>query len=57
MVFLSASRGFLMQSMITFSTWFLSNLPAFFMSEPVCYIWGLALTFYIFHQMLLLKHY
>lgn len=46
-----------MQSMITFSTWFLSNLPVFLMSEPICYIWGLALTFYIFHQMLLLKHY
>lgn len=46
-----------MQSMITFSTWFLTNLPAFFLSEPIRYIWGLVLTAYIFKTFLSLKRY
>lgn len=41
-----------MQSMIDFSTWFLSQLPSFFMSEPVCYLWGMVLTAYIFRLIL-----
>lgn len=46
-----------MQSMISFSTWFLSELPAFFMSEPIRYIWGLILTAYIFRILISLRRF
>lgn len=46
-----------MQTMIDFSTWFLTNLPAFMWSEPIRYIWGLALTAYLIRVMLSLKNY
>lgn len=46
-----------MQSMIDFTSWFLTNLPAFFMSEPIRYIWGLILTAYIFNCFLSLRRY
>lgn len=46
-----------MQSMIDFSTWFLSELPTFMWSEPVRYIWGLALTAYLIRCILSLRHY
>lgn len=31
-----------MVDMQTFVTWFLTQLPAFFMSEPICYFVGFA---------------
>lgn len=46
-----------MQSMISFSTWFLTNLPAFFMAEPIRYIWGLVLTAFVFRLILDLRRY
>lgn len=44
-----------MQSMIQFCTWFLSQLPAFFLAEPICYLWGLAIVAYIFRIILSLR--
>lgn len=29
-----------MQNMMNFIMWFLSNLPEFLMSEPICYLVG-----------------
>lgn len=31
-----------MAAMKEFAAWFLSQLPSFFMSEPICYIVGVA---------------
>lgn len=37
-----------MAAMQTFTLWFLTELPDFLMSEPICYLWGLVLLGYIF---------
>lgn len=34
-------------NMQTFCAWFLTNLPSFFMSEPVCYFVGFAFLFVV----------
>lgn len=34
-----------MSQMMTFITWFLEQLPAFLMSEPICYFVGFAFLF------------
>lgn len=36
-----------MVAMQQFVTWFLTELPDFLMSEPICYLWGLVLLGYI----------
>ena len=36
-----------MQNMMDFIGWFLSQLPAFLMSEPICYFVGFAFLFVI----------
>lgn len=34
-----------MQEMMDFAMWWLSELPAFLMAEPVCYLVGFAFLF------------
>lgn len=46
-----------MQSMISFATWFLSEIPSFLMSEPIVYIWGLVFFAYIFRCFLSFRRY
>lgn len=46
-----------MQVMQTFVGWFLSNLPAFFMAEPICYIWGLILLSFVLRMIMDLRRY
>ena len=36
-----------MAAMQSFTLWFIQNLPTFFMSEPIKYLWGLLLLGYI----------
>ena len=36
-----------MAAMQSFMSWFLTQLPAFLMAEPICYLWGLVLLGYI----------
>lgn len=36
-----------MSDMISFSSWFFSNLPDFLLSEPIKYFTGLIITFFI----------
>lgn len=36
-----------MQAMQQFTSWFLTELPGFLMSEPICYLWGIVLLGYI----------
>lgn len=44
-----------MAAMQSFSLWFLENLPSFFMSEPIVYVWSFALLAYIFKLILSLR--
>ena len=37
-----------MQAMMDFCLWFLSELPAFLMSEPICYLIGFYFLFVIY---------
>lgn len=46
-----------MVAMQNFCTWFLTQLPTFFMSEPVCYLWGIALVGYILKLIVSLRRY
>lgn len=41
--------------MQSYTTWLLTNLPAFFMSEPICYLWGIALLAYLVRVILSFK--
>lgn len=36
-----------MADMISFSSWFFSNLPDFLLSEPIKYFTGLIITFFV----------
>lgn len=36
-----------MQEMIDFVMWFLSELPDFFMAEPICYLVGFGFLFVV----------
>lgn len=46
-----------MQVMQAFTTWFISQLPVFFMSEPICYLWGIAIVAYLLKVVLSLRSY
>ena len=37
-----------MIAMQNFTLWFIQNIPAFLLSEPIKYLWGLMLLGYIF---------
>lgn len=37
-----------MQAMMQFNTWFLQEMPAFLLAEPVNYLFGLILLAYVF---------
>lgn len=36
-----------MSDMISFSSWFFSNLPSFLLSDPIKYFTGLIITFFV----------
>lgn len=36
-----------MQEMMQFNTWFLSEMPAFLLEEPVSYLFGLVLLAFV----------
>lgn len=36
-----------MQNMMNFMTWFLTQLPSFLMSEPICYFVGFGFLFVV----------
>lgn len=36
-----------MSNIISFITWFLTNIPDFLMSEPICYFVGLMLLAFV----------
>lgn len=37
-----------MQAMMQFNTWFLQEMPAFLLTEPINYLFGLILLAYVF---------
>lgn len=45
-----------MQSMVVFSTWYLSMIPQFLMSEPIRYFTGLVVTISIFGLIVRIFH-
>lgn len=46
-----------MQTMIDFTSWFLSAIPDFLWAEPIRYLWGLLLLGYIFRIILDFRSY
>lgn len=46
-----------MAEMKAFTLWFLDTIPDFLMSDPIKYLWGLALLGYILKLILNLRRY